>query len=253
MDEATFIVTLHHLSPDAKRAGVEFPDTELPPVTEKKLRELIRALAGIAGRDTGTAAPELRVHAAHGKFIVQIAEGRLRINSWDIKVGGTDHTPDQIFGLITGVEASLDGEGIDFSGVTAKKSKRALIAVLLIGIVASNAITAWMAMRPPPNPFLPEFTVLAPEQAERLFADAAGEYQTGFNEGDRKLTITRDRRVRWAKFGPKRSIAETADLAVQAVESRGQKALVADDRALISVSDPATVVFYSETYRRVAP
>ena len=110
MDEATFTVTLHHLTPDAKRAGVDLPDTDLPPVTEKKLRELIRALAAVASQDTGIAAPELRVGAPQGKFIVQVAQGRLRINSWDIKVGGADFSPDQIFGLITGVEASLAGE-----------------------------------------------------------------------------------------------------------------------------------------------
>ncbi len=252
MDEATFIVMLHHLAPDAKQAGADFPDTELPPVTAKELRALIRALAAVAARGPGTATPELRVHAAQGKFIVQVVEGRLRINSWDIKVGGTDFSPDQIFALITGVEPEDDGDG-GAPGVGGKRSRRGLVALLVAGIVASNAITAWMAMRPPPNPFLPEFTVLAPEQAERLFTDAAGEYQTGVNEGDRALTITKDRRVRWMKFGPGHAIAETADLAVQAVQSRGRPALLADERALIDVADPVSVIFYNETYRRKTP
>ena len=253
MDAAPFTVTLHHLTPDAKRAVVDLPDTALPPVTEKRLRELIRALAAVAAQGTGAAAPELRVGAPQGKFIVQIAQGRLRINSWDIRVGGSDFSPDQIFGLITGVEASLAGEVAVEPGTGVRRSRRAVLALLIAGIVGSNIVTAWLAMREPPNPFLPEFTVLAPEQAERLFASLIGDFQTGTNPGDRGLRITRDRHVRWIKFGPAGAIAETADVEVQAVQSRGHAALLADARALIDVPDLTSVVFYNETYRRKTP
>ena len=54
------------------------------------------------------------------------------------------------------------------------------------------------------------------------------------------------------KFGPGQSIVETADLKVRAVQSRGQLALLADEQALITVPDPATVIFYNENYRRVS-
>ena len=253
MDAPTFTVTLHHLSPDAKQAGAEFPDTDLPAVTEKKLRELIRALAALAARGPGTASPELRVGAPQGRYIVRVAEGQLRITSWDIRVGGTNFSPDQVFGLITGVETDSKEYADTPSVGGTKRSRRGLVAILMVLVVGTNAFTAWWAMRPPPNPFLPEFTVLVPEQAERLYIDAAGEYQTGAAEGDRALTITREGRVRWVKFGPKRSIAETADLKTQAVQSRGERAFLADEQALISVPDPATVVFYNETYRRKSP
>ena len=127
-----------------------------------------------------------------------------------------------------------------------------MLVVLVSLIILTNVVTAWWMTRPPDLPFLPEFTVLAPEQAERLFADAAGDYRTGTSEGDRALAITRDAKVRWVKFGPKQSIVETADLKVRAVQSRGQRALLADEQALITVPDPATVIFYNENYRRGA-
>jgi len=253
MEEPTFTVTLHHLAPDARQMGANFPDTDLPSVTGRKLRELIRALAAIATRDPGAATPELRIGAPHGRFIVRVGEGRLRITSWDIRVGGTDFSPDQIVGLITGGDVESGGGGDDFSASGKKRSPRGWVGILVALIIATNVITAWMITRPPPNPFLPEFTPLAPEQTERLLVDVAGEYQTGANEGDRALTITRDGRVRWVKFGPKRAIIESADLKSRAVQSRGQRALLADDRALITFPDPATVVFYNETYRRQSP
>lgn len=251
-DETTFNVTLHQLAPDAKQAGRNFPDTELAQVNVKKIRELIRALAKTAVHDLGGAEPELRVHAPHGRFIVQVRDGRLHINSWDLKVGGADQTPDQIFGLITGVEASLGGDTSELVEPTTKRSRRRVLGLIFTGIIISNVFTAWYAMREPPNPFLPEFTVLDPEPADRLFAEIAGDYQTGAGEGDRALVIAKDRRVRWMKFGPQGAIAEELEVKVQAVRARGAPALLADERALIEVPTPGSLLFYNETYRRKA-
>jgi hypothetical protein len=59
--------------------------------------------------------------------------------------------------------------------------------------------------------------------------------------------------VRWEKLGAKRAIVESVDLKARAVKSRGQNALLANEQALITIADPATVIFYSETYRRQKP
>lgn len=247
-----FTVTLHHLAPDAKKAGVAFPDSELSDVTEKKLRALIRALAELATQNLGAAAPELRVAAPHGQFVVQVSGGRLRINSWTMRVGGADLTPDQIYTLITGAEAVADAAA-EVSGRGAKRSRRGLIALCAILIVASNGITAWMLLRTPPNPLLPEFITLAPEPGERLLLSAAGEYQTGTAEGARALAIKADGRAHWVTFGPNSSVVEQVDVILRPVQSRGHPALLADDRALIEFPDPVSLSFYNETYRRKAP
>jgi hypothetical protein len=250
----TFTVTLHHLAPGAKQSGATFPDIELLGLTDKKLRELIRALASLASTNLGTASPELRVVAPHGQFVVKISEGRLRINSWTIKVGGADLSPDQIFSLITGAEAVAEAAGITVGDIGPKRSRGGLIAVLAVLILGTNALTAWMLMRPPPPPpLLPDFTPLAKETGERLFADIAGDYQTGAAPGSRGLKISKDGHVHWLRLGPAGAITEDLEVAVQPVQSHGQRALFADERALIEVADSASLVFYNQTYRRKAP
>jgi len=250
----TFTVVLHHLAPGAKQAAVTFPDTELPAISDKKLRELIRALATLAPTNLGTASPELRVTAPHGQFVVQISQGRLRINSWTIKVGGADLSPDQIFALITGAEAVADAVGIDITEGATKGSRKGLVAALAVLILGTNALTAWMLTRPgPPPPLLPDFTPLAKEPAERLIADLAGDYRTGPNEGARGLKVGKDGHVRWLRLGAGGAVAEDEELPVQPVQSHGRPALLADGRALIEVGDSASLLFYNETYRRKAP
>jgi hypothetical protein len=247
-----FTVTLHHLSPDAKRAGSTFADTELADVTEKKLRALIRALAGCAIEKSGAATPELRVAAPHGQFVVQASGGRLRINSWTMRVGGADLSPDQIFTLICGSAAVADATA-DVAAAAGKRSRRGLLVACAVLILASNSLTAWLLMRQPETPFLPAFTRLDAEPAQRFLSSVAGEYQSGTAEGARALRLTPDGPARWRTFGPNGTVVEESDLAVHPVQSRGRPALLADDRALIEFPDPVSLVFYNETYRRKAP
>jgi hypothetical protein len=247
-----FTVTLHHLAPGAKKAGAAYPDTEVPEVTEKKLRQLVRALASLAPAEHGAASPELRVVSAHGHFIVQISQGRLRINSWTMCLGGSDLTPDQIFNLITGAEA-VAGAAAEVDSARSRGSRMKLIALLAAVVLGTNAVTAWMLLRTPPNPFLPEFTPLAKEAAARLLDGVAGEYQSGTAAGNRALVIAVTGRARWRTFGPNQTVAEESDVVLQPVHSRGKSALLADGQALVEIADAASIVFYNETYRRKAP
>ena len=254
MDSPKFAITLHHLAPDAKKAGVDFPDTELPEVSQKQLRALIRALSALAAKEHGPAVPELRVSAPHGQFVVQILGGRLRINSWTMRVGGADLTPDQIFALITGAEAVADAAGIELAaGGGRRHSRLGLIVLVAVLIIASNATTAWFLLRTPPPPLLPEFTSLGREPAERLLAGVEGEYQTSANAGGRALVIAASGRAHWRTFGPEHTVLEEQEFPLQPVQSHGRPALLADDRALIEITDAAALVFYNETYRRKVP
>ncbi len=253
-DAPSFTVTLHHLAPGAKQADATLPDDELTEVTAKKLRELIRLLGTLAPKDLGGASPELRVAAPHGQFVVQIAQGRLRINSWTLKVGGADLSPDQIFALITGAEAVADAAGIDLGGSGPKRSRGRTMAILAALILGTNGLTAWMLTRPqPPAPLLPDYTPLAKESAQRFLAEIAGDYQTGAGEGARILKITKEGRVHWLEVGPGGTMAGDTEVAVKAVQSHGKPVLLADERALIQVADASSVNFYDETYRRKAP
>lgn len=250
-----FTVTLHHLSADAKQAGPEHAELQLAAVSEGELHRLIDAF-GKAAAHAGTGArPEVRVDAPHGRFVIQAVQGKLRFNSWTVRVGGADLSPEQIFAIITGSEDPGSPMVAAESFMRdAKRARRRRLAVLVALVLGTNATTAWLALRPPPpNPLLPEYQLLGSEPAARIFAQAAGEYLSGTSAGARGLTIARDGRVHWVTFGPDLTVAEASDLKVCAVESRGRPALLADDLGLIEIADAASVVFFNETYRRKAP
>lgn len=253
-----FTVTLHHLTPDAKKVGVEFIDGELANVSEKRLRELIANLAVTAGRDKGIASPELRIAAPHGRFVIQVFEGKLRFNSWTIRVGGASLTPDQIFAIVTGTDdpaaAAAAADSFVRDAQQSHSSKRWKILLVAALILGTNGITAWMLTRPPPgNPLLAEYQLLSAAPAERLLTDVAGEYQTGTGEGQRSMRIARDGKVHWVKFGPNGSVAEETDLTAKAAQSRGHPALYTSMDSLIDIMDGITAVFNGDTYRRKMP
>ena len=256
MNSLLFTVTLHHLSTDAKRAGVEYPDGELSQVTEKRLRELIAALAAVGSKDHRPASPELRIAAQHGRFVIQVSEGRLRFNSWTIRVGGANLTTEQILAIVTGTDDPAEAARVAESFMQGGKQKTnwqkvALIAALTLG---TNATTAWMLLRPPPpNPFVPEYKLLLAEPAERVLTDVAGEYVTGAGEGQRGVRFMRDGRLQWMKFGPKGAITEESNLTVKAAQSKGHPALFTSTEAVIDILDASTLVLYGDTYRRKIP
>mgnify|MGYP001550304851 CR=1 FL=1 len=252
MNMSLFTVTLHHLSPDVKRVGVEYPDGELSQVTEKRLRELIASLAAVGAREHKPASPELRIAAPHGRFVIQVVEGRLRFNSWTIRVGGASLTPDQIFAIVTGTDdPAAAARAADAFMQPAKRSSWGKIALIGALILGTNGTTAWMLLRPPPpNPFLPEYKLLEAQPAERLLTDAAGEYLTGTGEGHRGMRLTRDGRLHSVKFGPQGTVVEESDLTVKAAQSKGRPALFTSNEAVIEIIDPSTLVLFGDTYRR---
>lgn len=248
-----FTVTLHHLAPDGKKAGVQYVDAELRDVPEGRLHALLASLAALAGEPHGAARPEVRITAPHGQFVVQIADGQLHFNSWTLRAGGCDLTAEQIFAAIVGLDEAQPDAAAGAGAGRGKRSRWLRVGVLAGLILGSNAVTAWMFLRTPPNPFLPDYTLLVAEPAERVLADLAGDYRTGSAEGDRGLKIARDGRIHWMKFAEGGGSTEESDLTAKAVQSRGRPALLTSDYALIEILDGSTVKFYGDTYRRKVP
>ena len=248
-----FTVTLHHLAPDAKQAGVDFADVELAAIPAEKLHELLEGLASLAPGVAYPVVPELRVAARDGHFFVQVKDGRIRFSSWSLRTGASDLTPDQIFEAITGTAR----EGAEVlarsrnSGGTEPKGRYLKIALLAVAIVGSNGVTAWVLTRPAPD-LLPEYRLLETAPGRRLLSEITGDYETGSGEGDRRLIIRPDGTVRWAKYGRDRSIIEEVTLTSQPAQTRDRRALLTSERALIEVADVAALVYYGDTYRRRA-
>lgn len=249
---AVYSVTVHHLAPDAKAAGPEFADFELSDVTPKKLRGLLEQLSEIAPAVQPPASPEMRIASRDDRFLVQVKDGRIRFSSWSIRAGGCDLTPAQILAAITGNEEVAAER--DRSESASRQPRAWLkIGLILLAIAGSNCVTAWMILRPAPNPFLPAYTLLPPEPAARLLAATAGYYETGTAEGDRALKIAPEGKIRWVQFGPGGSVEEESELSAQAAQAAGQPALFTSAGALIEIKDVVTLVYYGDTYRRRSP
>ena len=250
MPPAVFTLGLHHLSADATQAGPNLPDLELANITPDRLRVMLEALTALASRIQYPASPEIRIASGDRRFLVQIKDGHVRFTSWSLRTGGNDLTPQQILAPITGSDDRAGGAtGAAGTGGRAGSSRGLTIALIAVAILGSNAITAWMLTRPPPD-LMPEYRLLAEEPGKRLLADVAGDYATGAEDGDYALHIAPDGAVRWVTFGEKGAVAEETRLTAQAAESRGKPALVTSNRGLIEIRDPVTVVFYRDAYQR---
>jgi len=257
-DGHLFDLTLAQLSADARKAGADLPPIQRPGASKKDLRKLLAAAAVLAPTVTYPLAPSIRVATSGGQFIVNVKDGRLQLISWSTKLPPTANpSVDEIVALISGEEIE---HGADLPDAPAAKEapnssrqrKRILIgALLVVAIVGLNAITFVQARRPPGN-FLPNYSLVAPEPAERFLARTAGNYETGSRSGDRRLQITRDGRITWIKFGAGKAAAEQREMTAQVVTTSGSEALLTSQQAIISVKDPLTLVYFGDPYTRVA-
>ncbi len=248
-ESTNYAVTLHHLAPDLSWSSATAPDHELKNLSAAKLRMLIESLVQLAPKVQYPAAPELRITAPGGRFLVQVKDGKVKFTSWSLRAGGTELTPEQIVAAITG--EPLDPRGLP-GGAPAKGRlpKSVKLALLALVIVGSNATTAWIAMKPKPT-LLPPLRAMDQAPGERLLASVAGEYAMGSQPGDRTLTIKKDGAVRWFKLGADGKIEEDESFTTKPVqvEPGATPGLLAEN-AVIEVKDPITVVFYGDTYRR---
>lgn len=254
-DETLFAVTFRHLAPDLARAGPEFSDFERTGVTLDQLHGLIERLTALAPIVQYPAEPELRIVGPQGRFVVQARNGEIHVSSWSTRTGGAKLSPKQIIAMIMGLEEAGGDYPMGQVGhaTAVGLSRRWKLLILVLAVAGSNGVTAWYLTRPPPPPpreLFPEHRLLAPEQAGRVLAEFAGDFETGAGEGDRGLTISPDGSVRWIVWGAGRSITEETNLRARAAESGGRLVLVTDNFGMIEMKDHVTIVYFRDTYRR---
>lgn len=254
-EEILFDVTLHHLAPDAGMAGADIPETELMGIRVPELRRMLQTVTVLAPSVQYPVLPELRITSPHGRFLIQVRDGRIRFSSWALKSGSSELTPDQILAAITGIEAGEDS-GASMSApafltalAPARRSMWVTVGLLAAAILLTNAATVWLLTRPEPD-LLPQHQLMEGPPAQRLMADVAGQFETGGEEGDRSLSIAPDGGIRWVLFGPNRAVAEETLLTSRPAQSLGAPALLTSNRALIEIKDQMTITFYRDVYRR---
>jgi len=247
-----FSVSLHHLAPDLRAAGVQYPDIQLEQVTPERLRELLEGLGAIAKGIEFPVAPEIRISAESEQYVVQVRGGHVRFSSWSVRAGGEDLSPAQILAAITGVEPETSPGGAGMAGWLGGRPRVSKVVLLALAILGSNGATVWMLNRPEPS-LLPEYRLLAAEPGGRLLADVAGVYETGSASGDRALNIGQDGSVLWVTFGENRTVDEEENLTAQPAQSGGRPVLLTSELELIEIVGPLRVIYYGDTYHRKSP
>jgi hypothetical protein len=264
MAAPVYSLTLHQLSSDAKRSGLEFADEHLLTVTAAQVREFLGALAEVAARQSiyDPATPEIRIKTDRDVFVVRTRYRRLCLVGWEAMLRGEEHSIDIILTAISGntdlvkiapkVERSSALSNFPYSRSPFDRRgfpRWAKVSSMLVVVLACNTAAVWMLVRPKPS-FGPPFTLLPEEESHTLFSKIAGEYVTGAHEGDRRMVVDADGTLRLSKYGPKRAIVEEVTRPTHGGLSQGLPALITADPYVVAIKDPNTVVFSGNTYHR---
>lgn len=248
-----FEVTLRQLSADLKKAAYAYPEIPLGKLPASKLLKLLKSAEALAPQVVYPAAPEIRIVAPTGQFVVQFKDGRLKLVSWAKDAAGGELSAQQIGAIVVGEAAAAKASSSRperAAGGTSSRIRHYITMSLLgLGIVGTNVFTVWILTRPPKS-MLPKYRLLDKEPAERLLASAAGEYATGEKPGDRRLQIRRDGVAQWGKLGANRAVTRETNFTLKGAETGGQPALLTSKRTLITIKDPMTVVLHGDTYQR---
>ena len=269
----TFSVTLHHLAPGAKAAGLGFADEQLPAVTAPQLVELLHALSEVAAGLTiyEPSNPEIRIKTEREVVVVRTRYRRLCFVGREAQLRGEDHSIPLIMAVASGVAepelAALPSRAAErpssstspvgprnyaapaSGGLLPDWAKLALLVVLSLACIGTGV---WMLVKPAKT-FAPKFKLMSVDESRLLLAKVAGEYRTGTQPGDRRLIIDASGTLRLAKYGPAQAVAEEIIRTARGVTQNGVPGLATPDPYMLTVKDPDGVVFYGQTYKRVVP
>jgi hypothetical protein len=185
---------------------------------------------------------------------------RLCFVGWETILRGEDHSVSFILTTITGnlevTKVAPRPERVAATGhsasnppiETGRMPRWAKVAVLGTLIVGFNGATAWMLLRPPPS-LLPQHELLSESESRALLIRSAGEYETGTQEGDRRLLISSEGNIRLGKFNAQHAVVEERTKTCRGAMVNGKPAIVTGDTVL-QIKDADNVVLYNTTYRR---
>ncbi len=267
MAATTYSVTLHHLAPGAKAAGLGYPDEQLPSVTPVQLVELLHALSDVASKLTiyEPSNPEIRIKTDRDVHVVRTRYRRLCFVGREAVLRGEEHSIAFIMAVVSGLSEPVvlptirTPERPSSANPLASRSvprpggggvpdwvKLALLAVMSLACIGGGV---WMLLKPARSPG-PKFTLLPPAESSALLSKAAGEYRTGVGEGDRRLIIGTDGTLRIAKYGPGQAIAEEVIRTARGATQNGQPGLATSDPYLMLIRDNDSVLLYGQVYKR---
>lgn len=268
MAAPTYSVTLHHLAPGAKAAGLGYAEEPLPAVTGPQLVELLHALSDVASRLTiyEPSTPEIRIKTDRDVYVIRTRYRRLCFVGREALLRGEEHTVTFIMGTITGIAEpvvkavaaprayerppSASPTGGRSGGIGLPEWAKIGLMMVLSAVCLGGGV--WMLIRPARS-LAPKFDLISSGESSALLLSTAGEYRTGQQEGDRRLIIGSDGTIRIAKYGPAQAIAEELIRTSRGARKDGADALVTTDPYIMLVKGPDTIELFGQTYRRVVP
>ncbi len=263
MTDPAYSVTLHHLAPDLKAAGLAYPDVVLAQVSPEVLRELLYLLAELSAELSiyEPSTPEIRVKTEQNTFVVRTRYRRLCLVGWESSLRGEEHSIKFIRTTITGLDGySKTGSKLGATQSTQSASPlpppkpakrgRSWLKLVMLGLLTLtiNGFTAWQLWRPKPS-LLPAYTLLPQSATQALLTHSAGEYATGHEAGDRRLSLDATGTLRLGKLNTQHALIEEELKAVRGATINGRAVLITTDAVLNGVS-PDTIVLYGTTYYR---
>jgi hypothetical protein len=268
MAASTYSVTLHHLAPGAREAGLDYPDEQMPAVSVEQLTELLRTLEEVAGRLSiyEPSSPEIRVKTDREVFVVRTRYRHLCFVGSETVLRGEEHGIAYIMGAITGHAEPVARPAVNPrtferppTAIPMRMAGRgggagfpdwAKIALLLLISLSCVGAGVWMLFRPA-RTLGPKFTLMPAGEAVSLLTRVSGQYQTGNQAGDRRLIIGNDGTMRIAKYGPEQAIAEEIIRTARGATQDGRPALVTSDPYVMLINDAESVTLYGQLFKRV--
>jgi len=269
MATTTYSVTLHHLAPGAKEAGLAYPEEQLTGVNVEQLTELLHAMEEMAGRLTiyEPSTPEVKIKTDREVFVVRTRYRRLCLVGSETSLRGEEHSIAHIMGAVTGQATPMIRPVVNprlferpptsiplrmpardsGGGGIPDWVKIALMVVLSLGFAGGGV---WLLFRPARS-LAPKYSLMSAPEAAVLLTRTAGEYATGSAEGDRRLIISSDGTLRIAKYGADKAIAEEIIRTAKGATQDGKPALVTSDPYLMRINEGESVTLYGQTFKRV--
>lgn len=246
-----FTVTTVHLSSDTTRADATLGPSELGPLSAMEFALLLERFRQIDPLENQEADPHLLVIATAGRFLIRTGQGKLLLyNPRDNTQPYGELGLAELLAYLDRPLTSAPFPGAPTESAPVKAPPRYGIAVsILVAGLALNGYTLYAAFytesvnKVPAVTLLTEATELAARQRE-----AVGSFATGGQPGDRVITITADGKIRFAQLGAREDLANTDTFKLGRHENK--LCLLTADSGVVDITNPDTLVYYRDTYRR---
>lgn len=248
-----FAVTLRQLDREVTQAGLNLPDLELAGVESPELKAMLRKFLALVPACEFPVAPEIRIRGDTGAFFLKASHGQLRFDSWANNTSVANPTLDFMLAAIEGTEVEVVEEQPRQAAASPAALARLKVILLAVAILAVNGVTVWQLVAPAalPEALVPPVQALPDDLAEETRRRFAGAYATGGGPGDRALIIPPSGEARWQVLGPGGAVVEDQPVRLRAVESRGERGLMADNHGLMLLADGGSALtYFGDRYRR---